>query len=48
MFCMEQEKIYREPKFGSDRAPFSGWFTNIGGQNTNAQIKPNFNQNGQI
>ena len=24
MFCIEQAKIYREPKFGSDRA-FDGW-----------------------
>ena len=24
MFCIEQAKIYREPKFGSDRA-FGGW-----------------------
>ena len=67
MFCIQQAKIYREPKFGSD-IEFSGWtigklkcqilarltqgcttlVDQHGGQKTKAQIKSNFNQNGQI
>ena len=71
MFCIEQAKIYRESKFGSDKA-FGGWtigklkceilawlalgrhigvpvwYTNMADKNTKAQIKPNFNQDGQI
>ena len=73
MFYIEQAKIYREPKFGSDRgvwwlnyreikmsttclinmgAPcwctIPLWYTNMAAKNTMVQIKPNFNQNGQI
>ena len=56
MFCIEQAKIYREPKYGSDKA-FNWWLTYLETKMSNiclidhfgtATWRLNFNQNGQI